>query len=347
MLTTALVVVLAAAPATDTLKLNAPTTDAVMLMARQAALNLFAVPLSGKVKGEFPASKKDALVRDVLAQVNDKVTRREDFVFIGKEPPSKSFPKAELGTGPKIQYLWEREMTAGALAQLLSLSLKRPVAVAAPYDRETLTVVLTTATADEALAGLAFFLGQPITIADDGSVSIGAPESAVTRDCEGFSLNEWTRVSAYLPGPYPIALLQTGGVSCPTETGRNIRTADGELLRAIGPDDGAMLYRWVSGPKDGAFVRIGFDDFNEIRGCPDVTRDSRLKRVNSYKSFALITQGLIDCAVARNQKVGEFDIIDIDQQGPYVRNTSPGAKNPVVQVTSTGIVAASVPVQTK
>ncbi|MFL5321858.1 MAG: hypothetical protein ACJ790_19505 [Myxococcaceae bacterium] len=347
MITAALVVVLAAAPAPDAIKINAPATDAVMLMARHAALNLFAAPLAGKVKGEFSASKKDAFVRDVLAQVNDRVTRREDFVFIGKEPPSKNFPKPDLGAGPKIQFLWEKETTAGELAEILSLSLKRPVAVAAPYDRETLTVVLTTATADEALAGLAFFLGQPITIGEDGVVSVGPPESAVTRDCVGFSLSEWTRVSAFIPGPYPSAMLQTGGVSCPTETGRNIRTADGELLRSVGPDDGAMVYRWASGPKEGSFVRIGFDDYTEIRGCPDVTRDSRLKRVNSYKSFALIQQGLIDCAVSRNQKVGEFDIIDIDQLGPYVRNTSPGAKNPVVQVTTGGIVAANAPVQTR
>src|SRR6478735_3863572 len=106
MLTAALVAVLCAAPAAEPIKLNAPTTDAVMLMARQTALNLFAAPLSGKVKGEFSASKKDAFIRDVLTQVNDRVTRREDYVFIGKEPPAKNFPKPDLGVGPKIQFLW-------------------------------------------------------------------------------------------------------------------------------------------------------------------------------------------------------------------------------------------------
>src|SRR4051794_41150948 len=152
MLIAALAVVLAAAPAPEVIKLNAPATDAVMLMARHANLNLFAKPLSGKVKGEFSAARKDAFVREVLTQIADRVTRRDDFVFIGKEPPAKNFPKPELGTGPKIQFLWERETTAGEIAQVLSLSLKRPVAVAAPLDREPVTVVLTTATADEALA---------------------------------------------------------------------------------------------------------------------------------------------------------------------------------------------------
>lgn len=347
MLSIALVVALAAAPASDVIKFNAPATDAVMLMARNTSMNVFATPLTGKVKGDFNGSKKDVFVREVLAQLTDRVTRREDFIFIGKEPPAKNFPKPDLGAGPKINFLWERETTAGALAQILSLSLKKPVAVAAPYDRELITVVLTTATADEALAGLAFFLGQPISVGEDGLVSIGAAEAAVTRACAGFSLSEWTRLSAMIPGAYPAAMLQTGGDSCPTETGRTIRTADGELLKTLGPDDGAMLYRWMSGPKDGTFVRVGFSDYAEFRSCPDVTRDSRLKRVNKHKSFALMQQGLIECAVSRNMKAGEFDVIDIDLLGPYIRNNSPDAKNPIVQVQQSGIVAANAPVQTR
>ena len=46
-------------------------------------------------------------------------------------------------------------------------------------------------------------------------------------------------------------------------------------------------------------------------------------------------------------KAGEFDVIDIDLLGPYIRNNSPGAKNPIVQVQQAGIVAANAPVQTR
>lgn len=336
----------AAAPA-STLKLDAPATDALMLLARNTGLNVFTTSLSGRVKGEFPLSRQEVLIRGVLGQIQEPVAQREDFVFAGRTFRFKGFPKADITPGPKV-FLWEREIPAGNLARLLSLYLKRPVMVAAPFDQELVTVVLNDATADEALAGLAFLLNQSIAVGPDGELAIGPFGTAVTRECRGFSLNEWTRLSGYAPGPYPFGLLQTGGVSCPTETGRTVRTADGDLLKAIGPDDdAAMVYRWVSGAKEGTFVKVSFEGTSEVRGCEDITRDSRLKRVNALKSFAVLTQGLIECAVTRNVKAGGFEILDIDANGAYVRNHTPGAKTAVVQVTSQGIVTAAAPVLTR
>lgn len=331
----------------NVLTLNAPATDAVMLVARNASLNVYAAPLSGLVKGEFALSPKDALVREVLDKVPGKVIRREDFVFIGKEPPSLGFPKVDLGNTARISYFWRREITAGELALVLSLTGKRPVTVAAPYDREVLTTVFNNVPVDKAVAGLAFFLGQSVAIGLDGAISIGEPNAAVSRDCAGFSLSEWTRLSGFAPSIYPLALLQTGSVCCPTETGRSIRTADGDVLRTIGQDGNAMVYRWVTGPKAGSYVRVGFDAYAEIRGCDDITRDSRLARVNDTRSFALLAQGMIECGVSRNSKAGDFEVIDIDGRGPYIRNNSEGAKSPVVQVAENGIVAANAPVQTR
>ncbi len=347
MIGTLAVTLLAAAPV-ETLTLDAPTGDAVMLLARNAGLNLYASALSGRVKGTFPSKDKEALARDLLAQVQEHVSRREDFVFLGKVPPAKALARVDLGSGPRITSLWEKEITAGSLARQLSLSLRRPVVVAAPYDQETLAAVLSTATAEQAVVALAFFLGQPITVGADGAVAIGEPGAAVNRTCSGFSLSEWTRLSGFANGAYPFGLLQTGGVTCPAETGRNLRTADGELLRAVGPDDdGAMLLRFATGPKAGTFARVSFTDYQEIRGCDDITRDSKLKRSNSARSFAVLAQGLIECGLSRNTRAGEFEIIDIDSAGPYVRNDSKGAKSAVVQVTDHGIVAAIAPVQTK
>jgi hypothetical protein len=349
MLTPLCALLIAAAPAQNTLKLKAPATDALMLLARNASLNVLATPLSGTVEGEFPLQPKDALVRQVLEKLNvGPVVRREDFVFIGREAVSKGFPQANLKSEGRVGFLWEKEITAGQLALILSLSLRRPVLVAAPHDREVVTAVLTDVPADKALAGLAFFLGLPIQVTADGAVAIGDPTAAVTRDCTGFTLTEWTRLSGYYPGAYPFALLQTGGSSCPTETGRTVRTAEGELLQALGPDEpGVMIYRWVSGPKAGTFTRISFEGQTEVRACDDITRDSKLKRIADQRTFATLQQGLVECGVSRSTKAGEFDVIDIDAAGPYIRNTSPGAKNPVVQVTRRGIVAATPPLQTR
>jgi len=341
-----LMTMLSASPAPERMKVNAPAADALMLLARHASLNLMAAPLTGRVKGEFPVGNKEVLVRTLLAQVDDRVVRREDFIFVGKAPPARNFPKVSLGGGP-ISYLWEKEISAGQLATLLSLSLKRPVAVAAPHDRELLSVVLTQATADEAVAALAFFLGLPIEVAADGSVSIGEPGTAVTRDCVGFSLTEWTRLTAYVPGPYPLGLLQTGGTACPTETGRTVRTADGELVKALGPDADALLFTWVTGARAGRYAKIAFDAYTEIPGCTDISRDAALVRTNAGNTFAVLRQGLVECGVSRGAKAGEFVVQDLDAHGPYVRRASSPAGQDVRQVGAQGTVPAVAPIPTR
>ena len=347
MVTASLVLtLLSASPAPERMKVNAPAADALMLLARHASLNLLAAPLTGRVKGEFPVSNKEVLVRELLGQVDDRVVRREDFVFVGKAPPARNFPKVNLGGAP-LRYVWEKEITAGQLANLLSLSLKRPVAVAAPYDRELLSVVLTHATADEAVTALAFFLGLPLEVAADGSVSIGEPGAAVTRDCVGFSLTEWTRLTAYVPGPYPLGLLQTGGTACPTETGRTVRTADGELVKALGPDGEALLFTWVTGARAGRYARIAFDAYSEIPGCTDISRDAALARMNAGQTFAVLKQGLLECGVSRGAKAGEFVVFDLDANGPYVRKASSQPGQDVKQVGIQGTVPAVAPIPTR
>ncbi len=338
-------VALAAAPV-EQVKLNAPATDAVMLVARHAGLNVLAAPMTGLVKGDYAATPREAFARQVLEKLPAKVSRRENFVFVGKEPPSKGLPRvAELGEGGNVPFLWEREITAGQLARTLSLTLRRPVLVASPHDQEVITAVLQNVKVTDAIAALAFYLGQPVTLTSEGFVSIGDPAGAVSRDCAGFSVSEWTRLSGFMPGAYTTGLLQTGGVSCATETGRNVRTSDGEVLRTLGADEGAMVYRRLAGAKAGSYVRIGFDGLTEIRPCEDITRDSKLKRTNDNRTFALLTQGLIECGVARNTKAGEFEILDVDASGPYIKNSSTSAsKAPIIQVTSTGIAAGSLPV---
>ena len=347
MVTASLVLsLLAAAPAPERMKVNAPAADALMLLARHASLNLLAAPLTGRVKGEFPVGNKEVLARELLAQVDDRVVRRENFVFVGKAPPARNFPKVDLGGAP-ISYLWEKEITAGQLATLLSLSLKRPVAVAAPHDRELLSVVLTRATADEAVTALAFFLGLPLEVASDGSVSIGEPGTAVTRDCVGFSLTEWTRLTAFVPGPYPLGLLQTGGTACPTETGRTVRTADGELVKALGPDGDALLFTWVTGARVGKFARISFETYQELPGCTDISRDAALVRVNAGNTFALVKQGLVECGVARNSKAGDYLVFELDAAGPYFRQASAAPGKGVKQWTAQGAVNAVAPIPTR
>ncbi|MBM4378323.1 MAG: hypothetical protein FJ086_03340 [Deltaproteobacteria bacterium] len=341
-----LMTLLSVPPALERMKVNAPAADALMLLARHASLNLMAAPLTGRVKGELPVSNKEVLVRTLLAQVDDRVVRREDFIFVGKAPPARNFPKVALGGGP-ISYLWEKEISAGQLATLLSLSLKRPVAVAAPHDRELLSVVLTQATADEAVAALAFFLGLPIEVAADGSVSIGEPGTAVTRDCVGFSLTEWTRLTAYVPGPYPLGLLQTGGTACPTETGRTVRTADGELVKSLGPDGDALLFTWVTGARAGRYAKITFDTYAEIPGCTDIARDAALVRTNAGNTFAVLRQGLVECGVSRGAKAGEFVVQDLDANGPYVRKVSAQPGQDVKQVGVQGSVPAVAPIPTR
>ncbi len=347
MLSLVLASLAAAAPAPNTLRLNAPAGEALMLVARQAQLNLFAGPLTGHIKGDFPVQSKDALTRAVLEKVKEPVVRREEFIFAGKEPSSKGFPKVPVGR-VRVSSLWEREMTAGALARVLSLALDRPVEVAAPFDREPLTVVLTNTTAEDAVAAMAFFLNLQVTINSDGSVSLGEPGASVTKECAGFSLTEWSRLAGLAPGVYPLGLLTTGGVTCPTETGRRLRTSDGELLKTLGPDGNeAMLYRWESGSKAGTYVRVGFNEYTEIRACDDITRDSKLKRTNPSFGFALLTQGIIECGVTRATLAGEFQVIDIDAKGPYVMNPNKEAKAVVLQVTARGVGPAEAPAVTK
>jgi hypothetical protein len=137
-------------------------------------------------------------------------------------------------------------------------------------------------------------------------------------------------------------------VTCPTETGRRLRTSDGELLKALGPDgNDAMLYRWESGPKTGTYARVGFNDYAEIRACDDITRDSKLKRTSATFGFALLSQGIIECGVARATAAGEFQVIDIDAKGPYVMNPNKAAKATVLQVTARGVGPAEAPAVTK
>jgi len=283
----------------------------------------------------------------VLGEVRAKVVRREETVFIGREPKSRAFPKSELTSRTPFPQLWEREISVGQFARLISVALRQPVAVEAPADREVLSVVWSKGSAEEALSALSFFLGVPARVGTDGAISLGDPASVVTRDCAGFSISEWTRLSGFAPGALPLGLLRTGGVSCVTQTGSTFRTANGDLLRALGPDDGTMVYRFIHGAKAGTYLRVGPDSYAEVPPCGTLDRQTRLKHLSPQHTYAVLTEGGRDCAVSRNVAAGEFEIIDIDAKGPMLRNTIPGTPNAVVQITEQGPVGALPPVQTQ